>query len=64
MTKNEMAESILESSSAKNVSENRFYKNVAKQSKNWIERAYNMVMFSVTKEEKQKNANFVMQYLR
>ena len=64
MTKKAMAEVILQSSTAKGVSENRFYKNVNKQSKEWIERSYNMVMASTTEEEKKRNADFVMQWLR
>ena len=64
MTKKQMAEEILQSSSAKGVSETRFYKNVNKQSKEWIERSYNMVMVSTTEEEKKRNADFVMQWLR
>lgn len=64
MTKKEMAEEILQSSSAMGVSETRFYKNVNKQSKGWIERSYNYVMNSKTAEEKKLNADFVMQWLR
>ena len=64
MTKKQMAEEILQNSTAKGVSENRFYKNVDKQSKDWIERSYNMVMVSTTEEEKKRNADFVMQWLR
>ena len=64
MTKKEMAEEILQNSTAKGVSENRFYKNVNKQSKEWLERSYNMVMASTTEEEKKQNADFVMQWLR
>ncbi len=64
MTKKEIAEEILQNSTAKGVSENRFYKNVNKQSKGWLERSYNMVMASTTEEEKKRNADFVMQWLR
>jgi hypothetical protein len=64
MTKKEMAEEILQNSTAKGVSENRFYKNVNKQSKDWIKRSYNMVMASSTEEEKKRNADFVIQWLR
>ena len=64
MTKKQMAEEILQNSTCKGVSENRFYKNVNKQSKDWIERSYNMVMASTTEEEKKRNADFVMQWLR
>ena len=64
MTKKQMAEEILQSSSAMGVSETRFYKNVNKQSKEWIERSYDMVMISATAEEKKRNADFVMQWLR
>lgn len=64
MTKKEMAEAILQSSSARGVSESRFYKNVEKQRRDWIERAYNMVMNSENESKKTLNANFVMQFLR
>lgn len=64
MTKKEIAEEILQNSTAKGVSENKFYKNVNKQSKEWLERSYNMVMASTTEEEKKRNADFVMQWLR
>lgn len=64
MTKKEMAEEILQSSSCQGVSENCFYKNVNKQSKDWIERAYNMVMNSESDEKKKLNADFVMQWLK
>lgn len=64
MTKKEMAEAILQSSSARGVLESRFYKSVNKQSKNWLERAYNMVMNSENETKKKLNADFVMQWLR
>ena len=64
MTKKQMAEEILQSSSAKGVSETRFYKNVSKFTKEWVEKAYNMVMKSEDKSKKTLNANFVMQFLR
>ena len=64
MTKKEIAEEILQNSTAKGVSENRFYKNVNKQSKEWLERSYNMVMASTTEEEKKRHADFIMQWLR
>ena len=64
MTKKEMAEEILQSSSAIGVSETRFYRNVNYQTKDWIERAYNMVMNSESDEKKKLNADFVMQWLR
>ena len=64
MTKKEMAEEILQSSSAIGVSETRFYRNVNYQTKDWIERAYNMVMNSESDEKKKLNADFVMQWLK
>lgn len=64
MTKKEMAEEILQSSSAIGVSETRFYRNVNYQTKDWIKRAYNMVMKSESDEKKKLNADFVMQWLR
>lgn len=64
MTKKEMAEEILQSSSAMGVSETRFYKNVNRFAKEWIERAYNMVVNSESEEKKKLNANFAMQFLR
>lgn len=64
MTKKEMAEEILHSSSAMGVSKTRFYKNVNKQSKEWIERLYYYVMNSKTVEEKKLNADFAMQWLK
>lgn len=64
MTKKAMAEEILQSSSAIGVSETRFYRNVNYQTKDWIERAYNMVMNSESDEKKKLNADFVMQWLR
>ena len=64
MTKKEMAEEILQNSNAKGVSETRFYKNVNYLTKDWLERSYNMVMASTTEEEKKRNADFVMQWLR
>lgn len=64
MTKKEMAEAILQSSSARGVSESRFYKNVNKFTKEWLEKAYNMVMNSENESKKTLNANFVMQFLR
>ena len=64
MTKKAMAEEILQSSSAIGVSETRFYRNVNYQTKDWIERAYNMVMKSESDEKKKLNADFVMQWLK
>ena len=64
MTKKEMAEEILQSSSAKGLSETRFYKNVNKQPKGWVEHLYNCVMESKTAEEKKLNADFGMQWFR
>ena len=54
MTKNEMAKSILESSSAKNVSENRFYKNVAKQSKTGLNVLIIWLCFQLQKKKNRK----------
>ena len=64
MTKKEMAEEILQNSSCVGVSESRFYKNVNRQSKDWVERSYNYVMDSKTESEKKLNADFVMQWLK
>ena len=64
MTKKEMAEEILQNSTCQGVSETRFYKNVNKQPKGWIEHSYNYVMESKTAEEKKLNADFAMQWLR
>ena len=64
MTKKEMAEAILQSSSARGVSESRFYKNVNKFTKEWLEKAYNMVFGSENESKKTLNANFVIQFLR
>ena len=64
MTKKQMAEEILQSSSACGVSERRFYKNVDKQSKEWFQRAYDYVMNSKDEKEKIMNADFIMQWLR
>ena len=63
MTKKEMAEEILINSSLNGISERRFYKNVNRQTKEWIERAYRMVINSKTEEEKERNAKFAMQWL-
>lgn len=64
MTKKQMAEEILQSSSAQGVSETRFYKNVNRQSKEWIQKAYDYVMNSKDEKEKVLNADFIMQWLR
>ena len=64
MTKKEMAEEILQSSSCVGVSESKFYKNVNHQTKEWIERSYNHVMNSKDEKTKKLNADFVMQWLR
>lgn len=64
MTKKEMAEVILQNSTCRGVSETRFYKNVTRFAKEWIERAYNMVMNSESEDKKKLNANFAMQFLR
>lgn len=64
MTKKQMAEEILQNSSCNGVSENRFYKNVNRQTKSWLERAYKMVMESETESRKKLNADFVMQFLK
>ena len=64
MTKKQMAEEILQSSSAHGVSETRFYKNVNRQSKEWLQKAYDYVMNSKDEKEKILNADFVMQWLR
>jgi hypothetical protein len=64
MTKMIMANVILQFSSCKSVNAKKFEKNVNKQSKDWIERAYNMVINSESDEKKKLNADFVMQWLR
>ena len=63
MTKMIMANVILQFSSCKSVNAKKFEKNVNKQSKDWIERAYNMVINSESDEKKKLNADFVMQWL-
>ena len=64
MTKMIMANVILQFSSCKSVNAKKFEKNVNKLSKDWIERAYNMVINSESDEKKKLNADFVMQWLR
>lgn len=64
LTKKQMAEEILQNSTCNGVSETRFYKNVNQFAKEWVERAYNMVMNSESEEKKKLNANFAMQFLR
>ena len=64
MTKKEMAEEILQSSSAIGVSETRFYKNVSKQPKGWIERCYNAVVEAKTESEKKWHADYAMRYFQ
>ena len=59
-----MAEEILQNSTASGVSERRFYRNVNKFTKEWLERAYNMVMTAKTEEEKKRHADFTIQFLR
>lgn len=64
MTKKQMAEEILQCSTAVGVSEKRFYANVTRQSKAWFKRAYKMVMESETDSDKKRFADVVMQFLK
>ena len=64
MTKKQIAEAILQNSTYRDVSETRFYKNVNKFTKEWLERAYNLVMNSKDEHTRNLNANFAMQFLR
>ena len=62
MTKKEMAEEILQNSSLMGVSERRFYKNVNKQSKDFIKMLYDYVMDAGSDEVKKNRANYSMGY--
>lgn len=64
MTKKQMAEEILQSSSAMGVSERRFYNNVNRQTKGWIKHLYDDVMNAPNESEKKLNADYAMNWLR
>lgn len=64
LSKKVMADVILHFSSCKSVNAKRFNKNVERMSKEWIERAYRLVVNSESENKKTLNADFVMQWLR
>ena len=59
-----MAEEILQNSTQMGVSETRFYKNVNKQPKGWIERCYKDVINAKTVAERTWNADYAMRFLQ